>query len=516
MSTRGLQTSTLFPAEKRAKIFQREKVCCLIIVVLYSITSFAQPGDGEIKLNQVGYYPNSSKIAVVAGKTKTRNFCVVSADGKDTIYGGLLNDEKRSAYSSTITHVADFSSFTKPGKYIMRVGNKQSFVFEIKNAVYAELGKAALKSFYYQRSSIPLEEIYAGKWKQVVRHSGDAISIRPSVFTDDRGTIISSPGGWYDKGDFNKCIVNSGITMGTLLSAYEDFPNYFDTLTTIIPESNDKVPDILNEILYNLRWMFTMQDPYDGGVYHKCSNLDGKIKSGHTEFQNVAQKSTAATLDLAAVMAQAGRIFNRMRNQLPGLGDSCLRASAGAWFWALKHPNIADEEELTDKKLRRISFTDEDEMSLNDEWIWAAAEMFITSKNKMYFDVVEQNIGDSASLPSMNNVRMLAYYSTLRYESNLPAYTSEVIDVMKHRLLRIADNYLLNIPANGFATVMGQSKGDFMWGSNSVAANQAILLINAYLLTGEQKYISGALTNLDYLTWKKCNRLLLCYWTFWS
>jgi endoglucanase len=46
---------------------------------------------------------------------------------------------------------------------------------------------------------------------------------------------------------------------------------------------------------------------------------------------------------------------------------------------------------------------------------------------------------------------------------------------------------------------MGQSKKDFVWGSNAVAANQAILLINSYFLTGAKKYAEGALVNLDYL-----------------
>src|SRR3569832_2234685 len=98
--------------------------------------------------------------------------------------------------------------------------------------------------------------------------------------------------------------------MGTLLSAYEDFPAYFNDLVTHIPESRDKVPDLLNEVLYNLRWMFTMQDGYDGGVYHKCTNaaFDGMVMPGVTKAPRyVVLKGTAATLDFAAVMAQSSR-----------------------------------------------------------------------------------------------------------------------------------------------------------------------------------------------------------------
>ncbi|MEK0750764.1 glycoside hydrolase family 9 protein, partial [Mycobacterium ulcerans] len=52
---------------------------------------------------------------------------------------------------------------------------------------------------------------------------------------------------------------------------------------------------------------------------------------------------------------------------------------------------------------------------------------------------------------------------------------------------------------NAFQTIMGQSNHDFIWGSNSVAANEGIVLINAFLLTKNKKYMDSALSNLDYL-----------------
>ena len=131
-----------------------------------------------------------------------------------------------------------------------------------------------MKGFYFQRVSTPLESKYAGPWARPAGHPDDKVEVHPSATSTQlpAGTIISSPGGWYDAGDYNKYVVNSGITMGTLLSAYEDFPAYFDTLNTNIPESGNRLPDILDEVLVNLRWMLTMQDPGDGGVYHKCTN----------------------------------------------------------------------------------------------------------------------------------------------------------------------------------------------------------------------------------------------------
>jgi endoglucanase len=46
---------------------------------------------------------------------------------------------------------------------------------------------------------------------------------------------------------------------------------------------------------------------------------------------------------------------------------------------------------------------------------------------------------------------------------------------------------------------MGKSEKDFVWGSNAVAANQGILLIQAYILTDNKSYLNNALGNLDYI-----------------
>ena len=94
--------------------------------------------------------------------------------------------------------------------------------------------RAAVKGYYYQRSGMALTPEYAGQWSRPAGHPDTQVLVHPSAATALRpaGTVISTPGGWYDAGDYNKYIVNSGITMGTLLDAYEDFPGFFDTLHT--------------------------------------------------------------------------------------------------------------------------------------------------------------------------------------------------------------------------------------------------------------------------------------------
>ncbi len=249
--------------------------------------------------------------------------------------------------------------------------------------------------------------------------------------------------------------------------------------------------------------MLTMQDPNDGGVYNKCTNasFDGMVMPGVTKTPRfVVQKGTAATLDFSAVTAQATRILRNYKRQLPGLADSCLSASEKAWAWALLHPNLAYNQSAMNQQFKpEITTGGYGDRNFNDEWFWAASELYITTMSKRYVDTVKSHIKDNINIPSWANVAMLGYYSLLRFNEDLSSLNPIDIALMKNTVMDIVNRYINHVPANAFATVMGQSVRDFSWGGNSVAANQGILLIKAYLLSGEKKYVDYALSNLDYL-----------------
>ena len=479
------------------------KLLLLLFSSFISSFVFSQSISDSIVLNQLGFYPQAPKIAAVKGNTTANNFYLINKVNNDTAFNGTLSRQMQSHNSSTITRIADFSVFTKDGSYyiyIPNVGNSYPFTIH-PNANHAA-AKAALKGYYYIRSNMPLEEQYAGKWHRPAGHPDTAVLVHASAASAARpeGTVISTPGGWYDAGDYNKYIVNSGITMGTLLSAYEDFSAYFDTLNTNIPESKDKVPDILNEAIYNLRWMLTMQDPNDGGVYHKTTNaaFDGMVMPGVTKLPRyVVQKGTAATLDFAAVTAQAARILQHYQKQLPGLADSCLKASQYAWQWAMKHPDAVYNQNANNNLYKpAITTGDYGDNSFTDEWFWAASELYATTKDEQYWQTINNTNQHKLTLPSWGNVYALGIYTLIKTK---PAAHVKETEAMSKQVVKFADSLLQNKNTNAFETIMGGSTRDFNWGSNSNAANQGILLINAYFITKDKKYIDAALSNLDYI-----------------
>ncbi|MDZ7614705.1 MAG: hypothetical protein U5K51_14170 [Flavobacteriaceae bacterium] len=58
----------------------------------------------------------------------------------------------------------DFSAFKKTGTYRILLNEGTALnQFAIKSAVYGDALDAAIKSYYFQRSSMPILETYGGK-----------------------------------------------------------------------------------------------------------------------------------------------------------------------------------------------------------------------------------------------------------------------------------------------------------------------------------------------------------------
>ncbi len=480
-------------------------ISLIISLLLNVLLSQPQSPSEKIRLNQTGFYPAGQKIAVVSDAAKGA-FTVCDKGSGKVVYTGTLSGEAESAFSGRKSRIADFSDFREQGTYFLEIpGTGRSYTFEIKPFVHNEVTRGLIKGYYFQRMSTDLPEKYAGKWNRKAGHPDNIVLIHPSAASPGRpeGSVISCPKGWYDAGDYNKYIVNSGITMGTLLSLYEDFPDYCSKLDLNIPESGNSIPDLLDEILWNLRWMLTMQDPYDGGVYNKVTNpaFDGMVMPHEAvEKRYVVQKGTAAALNFAAVMAQASRITARFGRELPGLADSCLNAARFAWKWAVDNPKIPYNQNAINKIYKpEISTGGYGDNNFTDEFIWAAAELYVSTGDAAFYEYANFLPDTLMPLPSWNNVRLPAYYTLVRNEEKLKGKAADEIGEIKRRIVMAAGRLADGVKDRAYQTVMGGSARDFIWGSNSVAANQGILLIYALKITGDRYYAGLALSNLDYI-----------------
>lgn len=464
-----------------------------LMLLLFFMSPLLIYAQGEIKLNQIGFYPDAPKMAVLPDAAEG-TFRVIDINTNEPVYEATLGKPRFWELSGETVSIADFSEFTKPGIY--RIEHDQaghSYDFKIHDEVFRELSKASIKAFYFNRASTELKEEHAGIWARPMGHPDDVVYIHESAATEERpeGTIISSPKGWYDAGDYNKYAVNSGISTYTLLAAYEHFPEYYHGLDLNIPETGNGVPDLLDEIRWNLDWLLTSQDPYDGGVYHKITtkNFAGVVMPHEATADRFAvMKSTGGTLNFAAVMATAARVYKKYD---PYFAEEALEAAQYAWQWAVQNP---EQYYIQPPDIHTGAYGNR---QLDDEFDWAAAELYITTGDETYWnarDFHKINVG----VPSWSYVRPLAWVSLAHHRDNLTEAADRYL--IEKRIMEQGEELLEEYYRSPYGITMGRyGRSDFVWGSNGVIGNHSLMLLQAYRVSGEKDYLNAALANMDYL-----------------
>jgi len=453
----------------------------------------ALPPVARIELNQLGFLPGAAKWAVVPDVVAS-GFVVLDAATGGEVYRGTLGPASPWEPAQARLRLADFSALRTPGEYRLQVdGAGPSAHFVINTHAYQNLNAAALRAYYYNRASIELTPEHAGRWARPAGHPDEHVLVHASAAGPGRpeGAVISAPKGWYDAGDYNKYIVNSGITVYTLLAAYEHFPAYFQRQNLNIPESGNGLPDLLSEALWNLDWMLAMQDPADGGVYHKLTNkgFDAVVMPHQaTSARYVVQKTTAAALDFAAVMAQASRVFSPFEAQRPGLSARMLAASKAAWAWAAAHPATPYHQPAD---VHTGGYGDD---KFDDEFKWAAAELYVSTRDDSFLKaMLSRQV--KVDLPGWGSVGTLGWISLVQHRDHLtPAADRAAIE---QSLLPLAQELTARWQASAYRVSMGQD--DFYWGSNAVALNQALMLIQGYRITGERRMLDAAQAAFDFV-----------------
>jgi endoglucanase len=469
----------------------------LVIIGISTITRInAQLTDttGTFLVNQVGYLPDGNKIALL--KTNASKFSIIDVQSKKVVFSGSTGQPQYWKFSGDTVRSADFSPFKKPGKYRLCIeGNSScSYEFEINKSVYTDVAKAAIKAFYFNRCSFEITKEFGGKWARPAGHPDTAVIVHESAASKERpaGTIISSPGGWYDAGDYNKYIVNSGITMYTLLLFYQMYPEYCHSLNTNIPESKNDIPDVVDEILFNLKWMLSMQDPNDGGVYHKLTNkgFDGIVMPDKAVAPRyVVMKCTSAALDFAAVTAMASRLFEHSKNpELAALSRSCRDAARKAMAWAKANPSVYYKQP-TD-----VHTGGYDDYHLDDEFFWANAELALLNNQNEQINLNGiQSL--TLSVPGWPQVDFLGVISLAL--SDKPDFKE-----MKHACVKRITAFADSLAEVTKASPYKMSISHFGWGSNSDIVNRDLLELVAYKITGDKKYLSAVQGDVDYILGK--------------
>ncbi|HYN05402.1 MAG TPA: glycoside hydrolase family 9 protein [Vicinamibacteria bacterium] len=455
----------------------------------------AAPPTTDVKVSQAGYPARAAKRAFVVSKADASTFAVVRSSDGARVFEGRLSAPAADADSGDAVRTADFSPVEARGRYALDVpGVGRSFEFAIGDDVFSRPLYLAMRSFYGQRcgAAVDLGPEFPG-YRYPACH-------REGAWHASSGRQGPRPSvkGWHDAGDYGRYVVNSGITTGTLLWAFEMFPGPMKGLRLDIPESGDQVPDVLDEVRWNLEWMLSMQGA-DGGAFHKQTSerFPGFVMPQDDASVSYAigtgtepWKGTCATADLAAVAAVAARAY---RPHDAAFADTALRAARRAWAWAEAHPAV------TYRNPPQVSTGAYGDGDCRDELLWAAAELWRTSGDAealAYFLDHERELRSRIrpdGPPAWPDVAPLAFWTYALASGGDEARRREI----REASLAAADAIVARSAAHGYRISLVTA--DYVWGSNAVAANYGLQLLVANALRPDRRYVEAARDDLYYL-----------------
>ena len=265
------------------------------------LASLTLAGTSErIRINQVGFAIGAPKFAI---SLDSGTATLIDSATRAVVLETHLSKGVSWSKAGDTGRVFDFTAIERPGTYYVVVGGEESPPVRISAAPFLALSRDLLRAYGLTRSSYSPASPWAGPYARPAGHPDTAVRIHASAATAKRpkNSTIRSPGGWYDAGDYGKYVVNSGITTWTLLRLYETSPAFFDTLDLGVPPHPGPASDLLDEILWNLRWMLSMQDPDDGGVYHKLTSAQhaGNFDGHHSVVRLVGARELQAHIGKA-------------------------------------------------------------------------------------------------------------------------------------------------------------------------------------------------------------------------
>lgn len=456
--------------------------------------------DSKTKLavNQVGYYPNGFKLALLINSTgaTTNQVEVVNFRTKRTAFVTEIGNKRKDAASQDIVQTIDFTSFNKEGKYYLKYGNIESYPFEIGKDIYQDAFTKMLRSYYFQRCGVAVRDTITGIGHSPC-HLNDGI-IAHSDNIHQAGEVKRATGGWHDAGDFGKYVGPTTVTIGRLLSIYEQYPNLFTNRQLTIPESGNGRPDILNEVRVGLDWLLKMQRE-DGAVYRKLSGKEWPgmiLPNQDIQPRLIYGISTPETAKFAAAMAMAGRIYTPYDTLL---AQQYLKAAQKAWNFLENEPEmkvdwLEGDDSGSGKYLAGEWDTEESLTTDKDDRLWAAAELFITTGNATFGQYLEQEVPlfsyTMFEWKDPSSLGMVNYLIQNRQKGS-----DSLKQQIKEKLIAKADSFMEKVAKSGYRLVSDH----FVWASNKKVAEEGITLMYAYKLTGNREYLKAGVDQLNYL-----------------
>ncbi len=350
-----------------------------------------------IQTSQIGYLPNSAKVAVIETDSRSRipddfRLYRITSDGEQLVLQAparLWGEFLRYNY-----YHADFSSIKEPGLYKIKFQDSESVVFRIDSGVYDRgVWQPVIEYFLpVQMCHMRTSEKYR-VWHDLC-HNDDALMADPGNLFDgynqesgpwkyQAGQKVPgvNMGGWHDAGDFDLRIESQAGECYKLSLAYEEFSPEIDV--TSIDQSNkvceihqpDGKHDILQQIEHGALSVV-------GGYMALGRLYRGIICTSLRQYCLLGDAS--AMTDRIPGTADDRRIFTE-NNPFRELSTAKNLAATSR---ALRGFNDTLSRHCLDIAKTIYSQTQDTAMFIRMARMQAAAELYITTADKQYLDAL--------------------------------------------------------------------------------------------------------------------------------
>ena len=477
-----------------------------LIVFFASLSLWAGPVKTTefIKVDQFGYFCQSKKMAVVAdpqaGFNASETFSpgvgnnqyqVRRWDNDQIVFSGTLqvwNNGNTHSQSGDRGWWFDFSAVSTPGSYyIYDLANQVgSFRFEIGDQVYDEVLRQAVRMFFYQRINFAKNTPYVDvKWVDGACYGGpnQDKAARSRYDKSNPATARDVSGGWFDAGDPNKYTTFTFDPLLNMLEAYRLNPAVFKDNYNI-PESGNGIPDLLDEIKWELDWLKRMQDATGtNGLMIKVGvdnfNEVPALPSLDTRPRYWVGECTSATITGAAIFACAGQVYKSLADPaLQAYGQDLIDRAIKAWARALvTTQNLSTFETACDDQNITSGDADRDAGSQLGNAVAAAIYLFEATGNMAYRTHIDAHYDKIRPVNEnyWHPYNMGVCFALLKY-AGMP--NASLAAVSKIRSQKAGMNYAFSI--NNY-----QNKSDLYraymedwahhWGSNNIRSNSGLL-----------------------------------------
>jgi endoglucanase len=420
-----------------------------------------------------------------------------NADDQEAFKGGRN-------YSKTDVLGMDFSAFRTPGRYRVYVeGIGCSYPFDIAEDVWTRAFRVSMQGLLHHRSGIELGPPFTDYRRPRNMHPADGAKIFASEGSEIEGNgqnglfrmlaqrhterlVPDAWGGHMDAGDWDRNSAHPAA-MWLLVDLYEMFPERIGTIQLALPpaETANAIPDILDEVLWNLDLYRRLQTPeggVGGGIESTAHPRPGEASWQESLLISAYAPDPKASFIYAATAAKLARALATSDNNLSAVYATSARK---AWDWAATNSAL-----FLDKigGNRRAEVSDEFRNRRN----LAAFELWRLTGEATFHDEFKATFVLSGGRGDVNTqIKAITSYARLpdgQGDAVLREQARQWVIQAADSALKFADNnafgitlWIPTLPPIGFIGYLSTPE-------TAVGA----VLPHAWLLTRDAKYLAGA------------------------